>query len=113
MNFPPMFTMWGTSNVDQNLFIVVNAIICGVLFVSSVCRARLLSTSKSRGGVIFYYVAASMVSVVSGGSYWLWSEVPGPGQISCGALILIYIIVSEKQWRKGPPKSTMKDQKWN
>jgi hypothetical protein len=104
-----MFTMWGTSNVEQNLFIVFNALICSVLFVSAVHRARLLSSSKTRGGIIVYYVAAAMVSVISGASYWLWSEIPGPGQMSAGLLILIYVVVTGKQWRKGPPPSTAKE----
>jgi hypothetical protein len=99
----PMYTVWASSHFEQRVWIAVNAWFCAMILFSIICRTRFMSRLTTHPGVIAFYVSMAMSAVASGASYVLWDEIPGPGQTSASAVILMFLAVSSRNWRLEQP----------
>lgn len=82
---------------------LLNFALCSAIGWSCVCRFAAMSARTVAWPWRMRYVVLMVAATCSGLSPWLWSEWPGPGQISMALACLWVIGLSAKGWRDGPP----------
>lgn len=108
MTFGPMLSVWAASHFEQFMMSAINAAICSVILFIVVCRVRVMTPKTTRKAVRALYAFIALGAFASGGSYWLWDEAAGPGQIAMSMVVLAHMVVWRNNWRHGQPNAAMK-----
>lgn len=94
---------------SDKLMVLVNLALClGGGFVC-VCRMGMMTGQGTKWVIRLEYQVLCMLFVLSGGSYWLWQEVPTWAQLAFGVGVLVKLVLGWPAWRYGPPAYTFKE----
>lgn len=104
----PAFLVWAASPWQQELMIYINAAVCAIALVIVICRTVPMHHNTTRLAIRVLYMLKGIAAVSSGGSVWLWNELPGPGQILASCVILAVLIVWRTNWSEGQPPAAKK-----
>ena len=89
--------------------VYINALICAVGMVMSVCRLSKMKMSTTKAVVRFQHVLWATLFATSGFMGWA-NEVPSVAQILLGAGVVTYLAMGSTQWWHGIPSYARKEQ---
>jgi len=87
----------------------VNWLLCTVIGWACVCRFSAMSKRTVRRRFRVGYVVLFMAATLSGFSWVLFGEWPGPGQIAMACAWIALLGINAGNWRNGPPDYARSD----
>lgn len=91
------------------MLVFINWAFCSMVGWACVCRFSSMSGKTTRSRFRIGYVVLFMAATMSGFSWVLFGEWPGPGQIAMAAAWVALLGVNAGNWRHGTPDYARSD----